>query len=124
MKKTKCLKILLGLSLLTSPILVEAQGSLAQSTFGEIIMDQIIPAIGLLFPILIALAFILFVWGLAKFMLNSGNKTEREKGKSWLLWGIITFFALLSLRGIIGLILASVGFGSSSTSEYSILLPE
>lgn len=55
-----------------------------------------------LLPIVIALALLYFFWGLAKFILSSGgDEEERTKGKNIMLWGIIAFFVMVSVWGIV-----------------------
>ncbi|MEK7185720.1 MAG: pilin [Patescibacteria group bacterium] len=54
-----------------------------------------------LLPIVIALALLYFFWGLAKFILNSGDEDAQTKGKNIMLWGIIAFFVMVSVWGIV-----------------------
>ena len=54
-----------------------------------------------LLPIVIALALLYFFWGLAKFILNSGDESAQEQGKNIMLWGIIAFFVMVSVWGIV-----------------------
>jgi hypothetical protein len=65
-------------------------------------------------PILFGLSFIVFFWGLSKFILNAGNKTELEKGKSYIMWGILILFILISFRAIISFIAGELDFGDVS----------
>ena len=48
-----------------------------------------------------ALAFLFFLWGLAKFILNAGDPEERGKGQQIMLWGIIAFVVMTSLWVIV-----------------------
>ena len=48
-----------------------------------------------------ALAFLFFLWGLAKFILNAGDPEERGKGQQIMLWGIIAFVVMTSLWAIV-----------------------
>lgn len=72
--------------------------------------------IGYLNPILFSLSFVVFFWGLSKFILNSGSKDEIEKGKNYMVWAILALFILISFRAIISFITSDFGFGSSSTT--------
>lgn len=73
-------------------------------------------------PLLAAGAFIVFFWGLSKFILNSDKQTEIENGKNYMMWGILVLFILMSYMTIIGLIKGDL-FGNGSTDPRSILLP-
>ncbi len=46
-----------------------------------------------------------FLWGVVKFISNANDETEREKGKQFIIWGIIAFVVLISLWGIVRILL-------------------
>jgi len=54
-----------------------------------------------LLPIVIALALLYFFWGLAKFVLASGDEDAKETGKRIMLWGIVAFFVMVSVWGLV-----------------------
>ena len=54
-----------------------------------------------LFPVALTLALLFLFWGLAKFILSSGDEKAHEAGKNILLWGVVTMFVLVSIWGII-----------------------
>lgn len=86
------------------PALTLAQDfDLAGSNFKNVI-DYARSIIDLLVPILSALAFLLFFWGLSKFILSSGNQKEIEAGKNYMIWGVAALFILLSFPAIVGLV--------------------
>jgi hypothetical protein len=72
--------------------------------------------IGYLNPILFSLCFVVFFWGLSKFILNSGSKDEIEKGKNYMVWAILALFILISFRAIITFITSDLGFGNSTST--------
>ena len=57
--------------------------------------------LGLLVPLLISLAVILFLWGMMVFMLNTDSEQGRENGKSKMIWGIVIIFVMLSVWGFV-----------------------
>ena len=63
--------------------------------------------INLLIPIVFALALLYFFWGLAKFILSSGE--DKEKGKNIMIWGIVALFVMASVWGIVGFIQSALG---------------
>lgn len=63
-------------------------------------------------PVLVALALLFFVWGLASFILNSGNKDEGKKGRDRMVWGLVALFVILSIGGLLS-ILRNTVFGNS-----------
>ncbi len=113
-------KIIIALAI---PTITYAQFNLAGSTFSDII-TEILDIIAILNPILISLAFLIFFWGVAKFILNSDSKPEIEKGKSYMFWGLIAIFVLVSLRVIIGYVAGDLlGIGPDTYNPGGILLP-
>jgi hypothetical protein len=65
---------------------------------------------GILVPVLFALAFIMFLWGIAKaYIFNAGDESERKKGHQLLLWGIIAFVIMISLWGLVNVVAVSFG---------------
>lgn len=108
----KNIKYIIAPSLLFLPTFVLAF-SLTGSTF-SIIIDEIISIISLVIPIFVILALIFFFWGLSKFILNSGSKDGVEKGKTYMFWGILALFILLTFRAIVGFIARDLNIGDST----------
>ena len=89
--------------------------NLSNSTFAGVI-GYIISIISVLEPILFALAFIGFFWGLSKFILNgSGNQAELKKGKDYMMWGILALFILMSYSAIISIVTNEFEIGNGKT---------
>lgn len=65
-------------------------------------------------PILFSLSFVVFFWGLSKFVLNSDSKEEIEKGKNYMVWAVLALFVLVSFRVIISFISSDLGLGDSN----------
>lgn len=62
-------------------------------------------------PFLGAVAFLVFVWGVAKFIKSSGSDKEIKEKKNLLIWGIIGIFVLVTIWGIIAFLRSEFGFG-------------
>lgn len=54
-------------------------------------------------PLLVSLAMAGFVYGVIKFFMNPDNEEKKKNGKTFMLWGLITLFVIVSIWGIIGL---------------------
>jgi hypothetical protein len=70
------------------------------------VVDQIINPIILL---LAGAAFVVFIWGVFQFVRNAADETERNKGKSAIMWGIIGLVIIFGVYGLINI--ALLGFG-------------
>lgn len=66
-----------------------------------------------LFPILIALAVVLFLWGILKYIRASDNPEERTDGRELMVYGIVAIFVMVSFWGLVN-ILVGTFFGSPS----------
>jgi len=68
-----------------------------------------------LIPIVISLGLLFFIWGLAQFIIASGNEDAKEVGKRRMVWGILALFAIVSVWGIVNLLaeMAGVEVGGS-----------
>lgn len=113
--------ILIAIALVSYPGLVFAEFSLAGSSFGGMV-DEVLSVVKVLIPLLTTAALVFFVWGLARVILNSGNATQVEAGRNYMIWAVIALFVMVSFIGIITFIQAQ--FGVSHKTVYSLNLPE
>lgn len=61
-------------------------------------------------PVLFALAFVVFLWGaFTTFILGANNDVAKEKGKGFMLYGIIGLFVMLSAWGLVSVLDQSLG---------------
>jgi hypothetical protein len=65
-----------------------------------------------LIPLLGAVAFLVFVWGVARFIKSSGSEKEIKDSKNLLIWGVVGLFILVTIWGIISFMKNEFGFGS------------
>lgn len=62
-----------------------------------------------LVPILFAIAFIVFLWGVYKyFILGAADEKSRTDGKQFVLWGIIGFVVISSVWGIVNIVKGTI----------------
>jgi uncharacterized membrane protein len=76
-----------------------------QNIVGKIVSNIINPLIGMLF----AVGFAVFLWGIARYVFNSGNDTERDTGRKHILWGLIGMLIMVGVAGIINIIRGTIG---------------
>lgn len=65
-------------------------------------------------PFLGALAFLAFVWGVARYIKSAGNEKEIKDSKNLLIWGVIGMFILITIWGIIYFLQGELGFQTGS----------
>ncbi len=57
--------------------------------------------INLALPIVVSLAVLIFFWGLAKYLLSTGDKTKLSEGRNMMVFGILALFVMVSVWGIV-----------------------
>ena len=72
---------------------------------GKVNEHIINPIIVLLF----ALALVIFLFGMAEFIMNADNDEKRSDGKRHMLWGIVGIAIMFSVWAILGIILSTLG---------------
>ena len=104
----------LFLAALGAPLLVAAQSAVP----GGINLNVITPYSsgiinfinGILVPILMALAFIYFLFGIYKyFILGASSESDKAEGRKFAMWGIIGFVILLSVWGLVAIVAGTLG---------------
>ncbi len=62
--------------------------------FTCILMNSII-------PLLVSLALAGFVYGIIKYFLSADSEEGRKKGKSFMIWGFVAIFLIVSFWGVV-----------------------
>lgn len=65
-------------------------------------------------PLLITLTVAMFIWGVVQFVANSDEESKREKGKQFMIWGIIGLVVMVGVWGLVKIV------GSTFGIEYVI----
>ena len=66
-----------------------------------------------LIPLIFALAFLVFLWGVFKFIASSDVKSKQE-GQKVIWWGIIGLFVMVSIWGIIKILSTTLGIEATA----------
>ena len=83
-----------------------------------IFVEQFGRIVAILFPIVFGLAFLFFMWGVAVFILNSGDPKLLEDGKQRLIWGSIGMVVIISIYGIVLFINDAIGIQPVRTAPF------
>jgi type III secretory pathway component EscT len=101
----------------TMPFVAGAQEAQVDLGFFEQLLDGIADLINIAIPILIALAVLLFIWGLVVFIFSQGDDEAKARGKSLMVWGIIALFVIVSVWGLVALLNQITGVGQGATYQ-------
>ena len=62
-------------------------------------------------PVITGIAFLVFIWGLVKFIFRVGGDENAVKdGKNLMIWGLIALFILLTFTAILSFLYRDIGF--------------
>ena len=103
----KILKISTVLALI-SPLLAMA-GANDPLNLEEIIKRVNTNIVNPLIFLLLAVALVVFLWGLVSYFQNIDNAEERSQGIRHMIWGVIGLVIMISFAGIINIIKNLVG---------------
>ena len=71
---------------------------------------------GTLVPLIFAIAFLVFLWGMFKtFILGGSDEDKQKEGKQLMMYSIAGFVIMVSLWGIVNLV--AQGFGFTTTGQ-------
>jgi hypothetical protein len=71
-----------------------------------------------LVPLVFAVAFLFFIYGMFKFFIMGGASQEnRDQGKQLMLWGVIGFVLMVSIWGLVNVVAEGLGFRQEEIQE-------
>ena len=114
------MKRLLALAfLLAFPAISFAQQTtLGGNNLGEFLLSIVRFINDVLVPVVWAIAFIVFIWGIFQYFIAGGaDEEKRSQGKQLAFWGIVAFFVMMSLWGIVNLVDGTFQFGNNTTPD-------
>ena len=77
------------------------------------VIDMLIDIVLAIIPFLGAVAFLIFIWGVGRFIRAAGNEKEIKDSKNLLIWGVIGLFILVTIWGIMSFLKSEFGFGGT-----------
>ncbi|MDE1925382.1 MAG: hypothetical protein KGH79_04390 [Patescibacteria group bacterium] len=100
------------------PAITMAQTSVGNiSQVGQFIIDTIN---NVLVPVIFAVAFIIFLWGAFwTFVVGANDEEVKTKGKNLMLWGLIGFFVMLSIWGLVNVLTGTLSFSNTNVTPPS-----
>ncbi|MDQ3244998.1 MAG: pilin [bacterium] len=78
-----------------------------------IIVDSIV-------PLLFAVALVAFLYGVVKFLMNADNQEEADKGKKFMIWGIVALAVMFSVWGLVGILRSTFGVTNSAIPKLPV----
>lgn len=73
------------------------------------LMQLFADLLGSVIGVLYMFAFAAFFWGIVLFVFNTNDDKKRQEGKSWMLWSVVALFVMITIWGLVGLLVNTVG---------------
>lgn len=87
-------------------------------TFGVCLLTKFV------IPFLFALALVMFLVGVLKYVKNGDNEEAREAGRGLMLFGIIALFVMTAVWGLVRIVFTTIFGGSDQKWEMPSLPPQ
>jgi membrane protease YdiL (CAAX protease family) len=87
------------------PVLSFAQAPIARTIDG--FLDYVLYLAGRALPLLILAALVLLLFGIVRTFFFNSDEGKRAEGKSFVLWGIIALFVMVSVWGLVNILRGS-----------------
>lgn len=81
------------------------------------LFDLISGLVNFAIPVLVALALLVFFWGVSKLILYADNEQKRREGINTIIWGLVALFVIVSVWGIVFLFTQTF-FGVNGASNF------
>lgn len=76
-----------------------------------------------LIPVILGLAFLMFVWGVFKFFILGGSDEEQQtKGRSLMIYAVAGFVLILAFYGIVNVLTDGIGLGNETVDAPGVPL--
>jgi hypothetical protein len=84
------------------------------------LVDYIVCIINIsVIPLILGLALVVFVYGVMQYVLNEADEGKREKGKQFMVWGIVALTVMLSVWGLVAILGGTFGLNISIIPQVS-----
>lgn len=81
----------------------------------KIVTDLIDFINGTLVPLVFAVAFIVFIFGIFRyFIMGATSEDKRKSGKELMIYGLVGFAVMISVWGLVNLVVGTFGFDNTS----------
>lgn len=74
-------------------------------------------------PVVVGLAVLFFLYGLALYILASGDEAKRNEGRHIMIWGIIALFAMVSVWGLVKILQNTLNINQGAAPQVKPLIP-
>ena len=55
-------------------------------------------------PLIFVLAFLMFIWGVVQYVIGAQEEAQRQKGRDFMIWGVIALAVMFSVWGLVSIL--------------------
>jgi hypothetical protein len=99
--------------LIFATVLIVPSFAFAAVTDFKSLMQLFADMLGSVINVVYVFTFAAFFWGIATFILNTGDATKMKEGRMWMLWSVIALFVMVTVWGLVGLLVNTFGVGTT-----------
>ena len=84
------------------------------ATLGGVFNTILLILNGYIVPLIFAIAFIVFLWGVYQYFIAGGaDEEKRKQGRQFIIYGLLGFVLMFAVWGIVNIILNTFGFNGA-----------
>jgi len=68
-------------------------------------------------PVIIAITVLVFLWGVANYIMSAGDEEKRKEARQFIIWGLVGFVIMLGIWGLINVFVTAFGLGGGNQIE-------
>ena len=77
-----------------------------------------------LIPFIIGLAVFVIIWGIFNYVVHAAEEEKRAEARSYIVWGIVGVFFMISIWGFVVILINTFGVGSTIGADQIPTVPE
>ena len=116
-------KTFLGLGLLMAFFLPFVASAATPVTI-PVFLGRVRGILDALIPFIIGLAVFVIIWGIFNYVVHAAEEEKRTEARSYIVWGIIGVFLMISIWGFVTILINTLGVGSTIDADQIPTVPE
>lgn len=73
------------------------------------LIGTIMSILNVVVPLLIALAVVIFLWGVVQYITAGGDEEKRKGARNTMIWGIVGLFVMVAVWGLVNVLISTFG---------------
>ena len=83
----------------------------------ETLLRSIGRLVGIALPIVVAVALLVFFWGLVRFIFSASGEDAHKEGQRLMIWGLVALFVRVAVWGLVRFIGNAIGVNPEGTPQ-------